>query len=335
MVVSSMSPFFSAVFAPPLKSDARWGNQKPVRDTVQFGAAAVQGSQDAKKSGPLQKTGFRWILPNAVSKPSAETKAYVGVFSDAARVHEGQRRRVSDSPFMLHPVEVVVVAATLARATPVELTAASLHDAMEDQPERYKRMLRYGMVDRDVDAVVQAATQFEMADDRKEGLEWVARVGEKPISANSLDELKKRAKLEGRRQFIESVRRFPNDRLLASKIVVIGADKIVGMRNYIQEIRDDMLSRQVPSGKTKSPYDKFFDMKNETLAYYYHIALALWERWDKLPKPEQERLRPLMYEVTHTYFDLNLTIKEAGPVSAGDLRALLEKQGPPANELIP
>ncbi len=47
------------------------------------------------------------------------------------KVHEGQKRKFSDKPYFLHPMEVAVIAATMTD-DPEILAAALLHDSVED-----------------------------------------------------------------------------------------------------------------------------------------------------------------------------------------------------------
>lgn len=49
----------------------------------------------------------------------------------AAKAHEGQRRKGSDLPYLVHPLEVAAICATLT-SDPEVLAAAVLHDVVED-----------------------------------------------------------------------------------------------------------------------------------------------------------------------------------------------------------
>lgn len=57
------------------------------------------------------------------------------LFDEAAvfslKVHDGQKRKFSDKPYFLHPMEVAVIAATMTD-DPEILAAALLHDSVED-----------------------------------------------------------------------------------------------------------------------------------------------------------------------------------------------------------
>lgn len=59
----------------------------------------------------------------------------------AARAHDGQRRRGSETPYILHPVEVAAIVATMTDDQDV-MAAAALHDVVEDcgvAPEEVER----------------------------------------------------------------------------------------------------------------------------------------------------------------------------------------------------
>lgn len=57
------------------------------------------------------------------------------LFDEAAifslKAHEGQKRKFTDTPFFLHPMEVAVIASSMTD-DPEVLAAALLHDAVED-----------------------------------------------------------------------------------------------------------------------------------------------------------------------------------------------------------
>ena len=50
----------------------------------------------------------------------------------AHRVHQGQRRKYSDTPFIMHPIRVAGRVATLSTTTEEMVAAAFLHDVVED-----------------------------------------------------------------------------------------------------------------------------------------------------------------------------------------------------------
>jgi (p)ppGpp synthase/HD superfamily hydrolase len=52
----------------------------------------------------------------------------------AHQSHEGQRRKFSDTPFIMHPIRVAGRVATLSTSTEVMVAAAFLHDVVEDTP---------------------------------------------------------------------------------------------------------------------------------------------------------------------------------------------------------
>ncbi len=64
---------------------------------------------------------------DAVVDPTLLTRA----IAYAARAHEGQVRKGSDIPYIVHPLEAVAVCATMT-SDPVVLSAAVLHDVVED-----------------------------------------------------------------------------------------------------------------------------------------------------------------------------------------------------------
>ena len=89
----------------------------------------------------------------------------MGLFEDAvcfaAKAHEGQRRKGGDTPYLVHPLEVAAICATLS-ADPEVLAAAVLHDVVEDAgvaPEELRA--RFG--DR-VAELVAAETEDKRAD---------------------------------------------------------------------------------------------------------------------------------------------------------------------------
>ena len=79
----------------------------------------------------------------------------------AARAHEGQKRKGSDAPYLIHPLEVAAICATVT-SDPEILAAAVLHDVVEDagvKPEELRA--RFGDL---VANLVSAETEDKRTD---------------------------------------------------------------------------------------------------------------------------------------------------------------------------
>lgn len=346
MLTSSM--LFSRQQEERLQSPSSVGRRKSFSisgDTVQFGQAAATispatSTRDKKSTIPWWERIFGTPIPTL----SKDSLWYQQQWKVMTRLHQGQTRRMG-APFFIHPLEVMILAMTLAKATREEIAAACLHDVLEDQKLRYLKALKSNMIHPNVDRLVRAATQEEievLPPVERDGQTLLRRqVGNVIVEADTEEKLKRKAKFVRRDQFIESVEQFPNDEFLASKLVVIGADKIVGMRAFMQEVRDEMLSHERLEGKKISAYDKFYRERFATLNYYKQLSLALWDKYDDIPSErDRERLRPLMRELTFTYFDFGQVVQELMPAH-GDphyvpsdevLRSLLK--GPAEDEII-
>jgi hypothetical protein len=297
-----------------------------VNDTVQFGQTTTSLSPGQRHVDEVSaKTNARVSFwRNPIPPSHGQSNNFNILWERMNRLHQGQDRRISQMPFIIHPLQVMIYVMTLASpralnkygAIPMEffneIMAACFHDVAEDQPPRYKKAVDKRWITGDVKILVDAATQdMSIAD-----------------------------KFQRRDAFIRKVADFPRDPLLASKLVVIGADKIAGMRSFMEEVRNNLLSKDIPPGKDQSPYAKFYDERFKTLDYYKRLSLTLWNRWEQLPKLEQDRVRPLMHELVFTYFDFSQSVHELMPAH-GDpdyvpsdelLRTLLE--GPTSEAIL-
>ena len=103
----------------------------------------------------------------------------------AAQCHEGQKRKMKNIPYILHPMEVAAIISTMTDNVDV-MIAGLLHDTIEDcnaDPEEIKR--RFGVR---VSALVQSESEDKLSD-RPPAETWMERKEDSLLFLRQTEEL--------------------------------------------------------------------------------------------------------------------------------------------------
>jgi len=107
----------------------------------------------------------------------------------AAKAHKGQLRKGTDTPYIVHPLEVVDIVSEMTEDTEI-LVAAALHDVLEDtdvKPEEIRENFGENVL-----AMVQAETENKRSDKPPEETwfirkkEMIVKLAEEPLSVKMI-----------------------------------------------------------------------------------------------------------------------------------------------------
>jgi (p)ppGpp synthase/HD superfamily hydrolase len=158
----------------------------------------------------------------------------------AARVHQGQRRKGSDTPYIAHVLGVAALALEY-DATEDEAIGALLHDAAEDcGGEAMLAEIRAQFGDAVGDIVLGCSDS--LVEDPAEKRPW----------------------LERKEAYVEHVAE-----ATASVCLVSAADKLHNVRAVARDYRAD----------GEDIWSRYQGQREGTLWYYDAVSLALWRRW--------------------------------------------------------